>query len=57
MARRRFRRHRLETRSREVLHALTPDEKAYLLPFIIGGQNTLYFRAQDTATSVPSMVP
>ena len=53
MARRRFRRHRLETQSREVPHALTPDEKAYLLPFIIGGQNTLYFRAQDTATSVP----
>lgn len=47
MARRRYRRHRLEVHSREALHALTPDEKAYLLPFVIGGQNTLYFRAQD----------
>jgi hypothetical protein len=47
MARRRYRRHRLEAQSREALHALTPDEKAYLLPFVLGGQNTLYFRAQD----------
>ena len=28
MARRRYRRYRLETQSREALHALTPDEKA-----------------------------
>jgi hypothetical protein len=47
MARRRYRRYRLEWQSREALHALTPDEKAYLLPFVIGGQNTLYFHVQD----------
>ena len=47
MARRRYRRHRLEAQSREALHALTPDEKAYLLPFVLGGQTRTVFRAQD----------
>lgn len=47
MTRRAYRRRRMRESDRELLHTLTPDEKAYLLPFVIGGQNTLYFRAQD----------
>lgn len=31
----------------DALHSLTPDEKAYLLPFAIEEQNTLYFQIED----------
>lgn len=46
MVRRAYRRRRVQSSDRELLHGLTPDEKAYLLPFVVG-ENTLYFRVQD----------
>lgn len=31
----------------QALHSLTPDEKAYLIPFVLEGKNTLYFKIED----------
>ncbi len=39
-----FRRYRREV---QLMSELTPDEKAYLLPYIAGSKNTQYFRIDD----------
>ena len=46
-ARKRWRRGRILAARQESLHALTPDEKAYLAPYVFGNVNTQYFQLED----------